>query len=207
MKTLALALSSLAGIIGLASQSALAATRVELVIDEALPNRSVVWPVTTGVPFPRGQLTDEKHCRLIDDTGKEQLLQSKVAATWDAERTSIRWLTIDFLAEPGRKYELEFGPEVERAKIKSPLKIEDNGTGLPPSLLNTGPGPSARINTGELVTSFDLHGELRGAVIRDRIGLWKSVIENGSSVLKDGKPLADSRTGNYYVDGKGVVAE
>ena len=83
-----------------------AATRVDLVIDEPLADRPSAWPITTGVPFPRGKLSRAECCRLIDDRGQEQPLQTQVAATWDAERKSVRWLTIDFLAEPGRKYAL-----------------------------------------------------------------------------------------------------
>src|SRR5436190_1093760 len=75
----------------------LAATRVDLVINEPNSGRSVAWPITTGVPFPRGALTAAEHCRLVNDQGEEQLLQAKVAATWDAQRSSIRWLTIDFI--------------------------------------------------------------------------------------------------------------
>lgn len=104
-----------------------AATRVDLVIDEALPDRKVAWPVTTGVPFPRGALTDANQCRLVDDAGGEQPLQTKVAATWDAGRSSVRWLTIDFIAQPGRKYALEFGPDVARKEYPSPLKVTEGG--------------------------------------------------------------------------------
>src|SRR5205085_7975605 len=94
--------------------TATAATRVDLVVDELRANRTVPWPVTTGVPFPQGGLKDANQCRLVDDRGEEQPLQAKVAATWDAARASIRWLTIDFIARPGRKYSLEFGPDVTR---------------------------------------------------------------------------------------------
>ena len=100
-------------LIGLNSASSLAVTRVPLVINESFADRAVPWPVTTGVPFPRGALKKAENCRLVDDTGKEQPLQATVAATWDAEKTSIRWLTIDFVAQPGRKYELEFGEDVK----------------------------------------------------------------------------------------------
>ena len=31
-------------------------TRVLLVINEAFADRAVAWPITTGVPFPRGAL-------------------------------------------------------------------------------------------------------------------------------------------------------
>ncbi|TXT32532.1 MAG: hypothetical protein FD138_2048 [Planctomycetota bacterium] len=96
------------------TESAAATTRVDLVIDEPLADRKAAWPITTGVPFPRGKLSDAEHCRLIDDQGQEQPLQARVAATWDADRKSVRWLTIDFIAEPGRKYALEFGDDVGR---------------------------------------------------------------------------------------------
>jgi len=105
--------------------TASAATLVELVIDEATEKRSVAWPVTTGVPFPQGALTKEENCRLLDEKGQEQPLQSKVAATWDAARSSIRWLTIDFIAQPGRKYWLEFGPEVKRSDFPA-IKTNPN---------------------------------------------------------------------------------
>lgn len=107
--------------------TAAAATRIELVIDEARADRTVAWPVTTGVPFPQGGLTDAKHCRLVDDRGEEQRLQTKVAATWDAARTSIRWLTIDFIAHAGRKYALEFGPNVTRKEFSPAITINDTG--------------------------------------------------------------------------------
>lgn len=104
-----------------------AATLVELVIDEATKNRTVAWPVTTGVPFPQGALTKEENCRLLDEKGKEHPLQSKVAATWDAARSSIRWLTIDFIAQPGRKYWLEFGPKTQRSIFESTLQVANAG--------------------------------------------------------------------------------
>src|SRR5947208_234708 len=92
----------------------LAATRVPLAIDEGRADRHVPWPVTTGVPFPQGKLTRADACRLVDDRGEEQPLQTRVAATWDAAKSSVRWLTIDFLAQPGRRYALEFGPGISR---------------------------------------------------------------------------------------------
>ena len=121
-----------------------AATRVDLVIDEPVANRDVPWPVTTGVPFPRGELQSVENCRLIDDTGNPQALQAKVAATWDAARSSIRWLTIDFVALPGRKYALEFGPDVKPAPVPARLTIEQ--------------GDPLRISTGVLNVEFSQTG-------------------------------------------------
>lgn len=111
----------------LALNVAWAATRVDLVIDEPFADRKVPWPITTGVPFPRGKLTSIEHCRLIDDRGLERPLQARVAATWDAERKSVRWLTIDFIAEPGRKYALEFGNDIVRQKPSATLAEARDG--------------------------------------------------------------------------------
>ncbi len=123
---LALAIRLAVGLVSLITiASAVAATHVDLVIDEGRANRTVPWPVTTGIPFPKGGLTDANQCRLIDDRGEEQPLQAKVAATWDATRTSIRWLTIDFVAQPGRKYALEFGPDVVRKPFRTAIDIAD----------------------------------------------------------------------------------
>jgi PcRGLX-like protein central beta sandwich domain/PcRGLX-like N-terminal RIFT barrel domain len=119
-------------------------TRIDLIIDEPLLGRTVPWPLTTGVPFPRGGLTDARHCRLVDDTGQEQPLQARVAATWERERQSIRWLTIDFIAWPGRRYALEFGPEVARAEAASPLRITE--------------GEPLQVVTGALAVEFSRRG-------------------------------------------------
>jgi hypothetical protein len=132
----------LAGLSG-AGHSAMAATRINLVIDEPFADRKGAWPITTGVPFPRGKLTSAEHCRLLDDRGQELPLQVHVAATWDAERKSVRWLTIDFLAEPGRKYALEFGDDVRRAPA-TPLIVTQ--------------GPHVEVSTGTLRAGFSASG-------------------------------------------------
>ncbi len=100
---------------------AAAATRVDLVIDEPFADRKAAWPITTGVPFPRGKLTSAEHCRLIDDRGVERPLQARVSATWDLEQKSVRWMTIDFVAEPGCKYALEFGDDIVRQQTATHL--------------------------------------------------------------------------------------
>jgi hypothetical protein len=129
--------------------ASLAATRVELIVDEPQAARTVPWPITTGVPFPRGELTDIEHCRLFDDTGREIPLQARVAATWDADRRSIRWLTIDFVAQPGRKYSLEFGKDVRRRATATPLRVDEGDA------KRAGP---VRVATGSLTAEFSAEG-------------------------------------------------
>jgi hypothetical protein len=132
------------GVILAALSGASAATRIDLVIDEPFADRKAAWPVTTGVPFPRGKLTGAEHCRLLDDRGKEQLLQAQVSATWDAERKSVRWLTIDFIAEPGRKYALEYGDEIVRHAGATPLSVTQQ--------------PGVELSTGALRVEFSASG-------------------------------------------------
>lgn len=134
------------------SASASAATRIPVVIDEPFPRRTVAWPVTTGIPFPRGQLTAERHCRLVDQTGREQVLQSRVAATWDAERTSIRWLTIDFVAQPDCYYTLEFGADIQRKSF--------------PNLVSDRQERSIRVATGKIFAEFHSPAQQTATALR-----------------------------------------
>lgn len=166
--------------------SASAATRVDLVIDDPPPGRSVPWPITTGVPFPRGGLTDVGHCRLVDDTGRECPLQARVAATWDAERRSVRWLTIDFIAEPGRKYALEFGADVKANPGASALKIDD--------------GKLVRVSTGALTVDFLAQGPAALGPIR--------VDLNGDGQIQDDEMVASGGVNgdHYAIDAAGQRA-
>ncbi len=98
-------------------------TRIELVIDEPYEHRGVAWPVTTGIPLPRGLLNDPRNCRLVDDQGTGQPLQARVAAWWP-EKASIRWLTIDFIAEPDREYWLECGRNIQPVEPRLPVTVK-----------------------------------------------------------------------------------
>jgi len=160
------------------AQSTLAATRVDLVLDE-VHARNVPWPITTGVPFPRGQLASAGQCRLMDDTGVEHPLQAKVAATWDGSRGSVRWLTIDFIAVPGRKFALEFGQDVVRKVTASPLRVEGKET--------------IRVHTGVLAVDFPSEGFCPNNL---RVGDVPLVDGTTASYVDHEGLTADSRLGN-----------
>lgn len=167
-----------------AQQFAAAATRVDLVIDEPFADRKAAWPITTGVPFPRGKLANAEHCRLIDNQGQEQPLQARVAATWDAEQKSVRWLTIDFIAEPNRKYALEFGDDVVRKpQFESPLRFSM--------------GHPCRFSTGPLRVEFSSRGPRALAAIETDLD-GDGVFE-GDELVAAG--AADGE--HYYIDQAG----
>lgn len=155
-------------------------TKIEIVIDEPFQGRTVAWPVTTGVPFPRGELTDVRKCRLVDDQGHEQPLQSRVAATWDAERKSIRWLTLDFIALPKRKYSLEFGPRIVRKRFDSPLVVAA--------------GDPLMVATGSITAEFWLNGP-------SSLGNIRADLSN-NGVIEDSEVVASGPTNgeHYYTD-------
>lgn len=165
------------------------ATQVDIVVDEPFESRTVAWPVTTGIPFPRGQLSSEDRCRLLDETGREHPLQSKVAATWDAEGESIRWLTIDFIAEPNREYILEFGDTVRRGKFPSKLQIE-----------KIRHSSDTRISTGVLAVLFSQSGNTSLKRIAADLNV-DGRLDDTETVASGGK---DGE--HYYVDQAGEVA-
>lgn len=177
------AIALLAVQLGVPRHFAVAATKVDLVIDEPFANRTEAWPITTGVPFPRGKLTTAEHCRLIDDQGQERPLQARVTATWDSERKSVRWLTIDFIAEPERKYALEFGDDVARRMILSPLVVTHNR--------------DVNVSTGVLHVEFSANGPTALRTIATDL--------DGDGQIKADEIVAAGATSgeHYYLDQTG----
>ena len=72
-----------------------------------------VWPVTFGVPFPRGALKDAGHISLWD-TDREIPAIGRVTARWDDG--SISWLLLDFAVglrgNERKRLSLRFGEDV-----------------------------------------------------------------------------------------------
>ena len=68
------------------------------------------WPITTGVPVPRGELADTEHVRLIGPDG-EVPAEIQLAGRWPDG--SVRWLFVTFVAdvaaEASVEYQLEYG--------------------------------------------------------------------------------------------------
>ena len=80
------------------------------------------WPITTGVPFPQGQLGSIDHVRLTD--GKTEVpAQIRLTARWlDG---SVKWILVSFQANVSadgeQTYQVEYGRDVQRTEPKDVL--------------------------------------------------------------------------------------
>ena len=80
--------------------------------------KPVAWPVSGGIPLPKGALYSESRARLLDSRGKERSAWIEALSRWSDG--SIRWLLVEFVAElPGEiieGFKLEYGRDVRRAQ-------------------------------------------------------------------------------------------
>jgi len=101
----------------------------------SMPNRPGLAqrgvPVTAGVPFPRGTLTDVSHLRLVDERDREHPLQVMETARW-SKYGSIKWILCDFTVDfegKAREFHLEYGPAVHR--LERPAISVSGSDGFP----------------------------------------------------------------------------
>ena len=104
-------------------------SRMELNVENPYGFALTAQPVTSGVPFGKGELASAEHVRLLDVAGQEASLQTAVGTRWPDG--SIKWLFVSFLAaaEPQKtaKYTLEYGTEVRRSAAASSLVCPQGG--------------------------------------------------------------------------------
>lgn len=84
------------------------------------------FPVSCGVPFAPGELTDEQAVQLFGSEGKEVPLQIKVLARWPDG--SLKWLLFDFIATGAKPHTVRFGPGVKRAPVLSDLRLVEGAS-------------------------------------------------------------------------------
>ncbi|MCX6620928.1 MAG: hypothetical protein NTY38_07575 [Acidobacteria bacterium] len=140
----------------------------------AQENLTRVFPVTSGLPFPKGSLGSDAHLRLLNPQGLEVPLQTRILATWPDQ--SVKWVLLDFQADPSRPgdYAVEYGRLVARKPFHSKLHvtgandtitvstgaldfvIRKHGPGLLDSLsISNGPAIFASPGIGMLLTAID----------------------------------------------------
>lgn len=117
-------------------------------------------PVTAGLPFPPGHLTEDSELRLSDERGRERPLQTEVLSRWPDG--SIRWLLLDFQAdvpaEGEATYRLEYGAKEEEGEKGSRERggeEAENGRGSPLTPITVREnGGRITVDTGRLQAVF-----------------------------------------------------
>ncbi|MCS6864968.1 MAG: hypothetical protein RMJ56_12380 [Gemmataceae bacterium] len=83
-------------------------------------------PVTTGLPWPRGELQTVEKLVLLDATGVPVLLQATPLDRWPDG--SIRWVRLDWIAEAGRgPYRVTLGEPVAVAGPRVATQVTKDG--------------------------------------------------------------------------------
>jgi hypothetical protein len=90
------------------------------------------WPVTSGVPFPKGALDSVGHLRLLGPDGAERPVQSQSLARWPDG--TVKWALLSFRARvpagERAEYALEYGAKVKPGEWKTGLSVEEHSTGV-----------------------------------------------------------------------------
>jgi len=140
--------------------------RIPILLPAGMPIRTGAFPVSGGVPFPRGALWNTDSLRLVAADGAPVPAQFQVRSRWGhTDATSIRWLGLDFQAGPApawwparqqAAYFLEYGPRIKPAPVKTGLTIRETADGLE---VDTGPLQFAVRRAGfNLLDTVRLHG-------------------------------------------------
>ncbi len=112
--------------------------QISLKVQNPSADAVTAWPVTSGVPFPRGALAAAAHLRLLGPDGAERPLQAQTLARWPDG--TVKWALLSFRAEAAANgsasYTLEYGAKAKPSGIKTGLSVEENASG---ATIATGP--------------------------------------------------------------------
>ena len=86
------------------------------------------WPMTTGVPFPRGTLAPQSPVALRDGDGQRIPVQTQVTSTWPQDG-SVRWMLLDWQQPldggPEDACTLAWGTGVEGARSGTTVSVRE----------------------------------------------------------------------------------
>lgn len=180
------------------SDNAPSQTKVALNLENPNPRARQGWPVTSGIPFPQGALVSTDNVRILDVQGAEVPTQVSPLTTW--RDGSVKWALLDFQADvdadTAAQYTLEYGTEIARADVPSPVVVTESEDGV------------------EVVT-----GPLKLVIDKSRFGLldnvWLDVNGDGEfqddeQITRDDFPLYERGIkgdlgGIHLVDADGTV--
>ncbi len=132
------------------------------------------WPVSSGVPLPKGQAFETANLRLLNATNQPISAQKNVLARW--HDGSLKWVKFSFLAPAGQeKYQLQFGAQVR----------DENSALL------------ASQNAGGALT-VDA-GVLRWSATPEKSGAYKiALAQNGRDLLNNAQLLITNNEGKTF---------
>ena len=109
----------------------LSAVEVRFKVNETTGIARNGWPITSGVPFAKGQLPASQAVALRDETGTAVPVQSEVLSRW--ADGSVRWLLLDFQtslrAKQAKRFVIRTG-QAAAAESNSPLKVVRKKSGI-----------------------------------------------------------------------------
>jgi hypothetical protein len=138
------------------------------------------WPVTFGVPFPKGTLRDAGQVRLVDIQGKEIPSQKEVTGKWTPEG-AIKWVRFDALVTPKDGCFMEILPTVGRA-LACHAEVRRRRA-APPSSSASGTLRAKALHKNATRPELKLT-EQDGKIIIDT-GVSKYVLGKGSSPIQE----------------------
>ena len=138
--------------------------RIAMAIPEPGDVERSNWPVTQGLPFPRGMLADVSEIRVLNPAGREIPAQVRATSFWEDD--SIRWALLDFNVDvqPGQKttYVVECGQGVSRSEVEQPIRVKEDDDLI-------------RVDTGPL----------QFTVSKTHFRLFENVVADGKKALSD----------------------
>jgi hypothetical protein len=174
--------SSLAFALLLIATTLAAAGSIPVTVDRYLPDARGLAPVKFGVPFAPGMLKPDEAVAVVDDQGAAVVSQSHVLATWNpAGDRGVRWLLVDFLADPQRRYWIVFGSDLPAAATEPVAAVAVVSGG--------GGGDAITINTGPL----------RGSISTKKFDLFTGLTAMGQPLAQRGAADAAAWSG-FYVE-------
>ncbi|MBI4025357.1 MAG: hypothetical protein HY360_10290, partial [Verrucomicrobia bacterium] len=99
--------------------------RIPILLNKPASLATRTWPVTTGVPFKKGEFRDVADLTVVDQAGKPIPCQIVKTAAW--EDGSLRWTLVDFNAQFDQKY---FLTKSAAPEAKDDIKIKESPEGI-----------------------------------------------------------------------------
>ncbi|OGV52417.1 MAG: hypothetical protein A2017_10900 [Lentisphaerae bacterium GWF2_44_16] len=137
------------------------------------------WPITCGVPFPKGKLKDTSSFAVIDKAGKSIPCQFDITATW-LEDGSIRWVLLNYVANPRGEYFLTT-ENANNTSISQKIQVQDNKENI---LINTGAAEFIIDKNAALISEAKVNGK---SILKNSVPTAYLIDNKGRKAVLGGK--------------------